>query len=753
MSKVWPYLIILLAVCVFFWKIFFQGMVAVPGDLMTGAYYPWAEYHYGYTVSVPIKNPLISDSFSQFFVWKKLIADSYKSHSWPLWNPYSYSGYPLLANFHSASLYPLNILFLINNFNLGWNLYVASGVLLSIVAMFLLLKNYDYPTAPSLIGAISYGFCGFQICWLEFATAGQAMIWLPILILLVEKYFSTKKNYWILFLAPILFLLTTAGHFQIAVYGFSLTAIYFIFKLFSTQKNSKDRLKSLIYFTVANLFGLAFSAIQILPTLEMSPLSVRYDEIYIANQNFGLMPFIKSVTLFAPDYFGNPTTANYWGFLNYHETILYGGIAVVFAIVWSIYNFKKNKGFERFFLIVSIFSLVLAFDNPLGRLIYVLKVPFLDTSSAGRMVAVFTFSSSLLIASFLTKIKYSNLTEIIRFFWGLVLYFALVVGITIGIRAAYIPHNVYLASDINNITISIRNLLLPGFLIFGVLTLLLFRRKKFFYVAFGLLVVFDLFRFGWKYEPFVPQKLVFPDTPITNFLKQQPGVFRVDKERGPLLPPNTWTFYGLMSPSGYDPMSLDSYSKSFFKDLNGNDDISSRYAEIDTYNPISLGNYNVKYILVIKRDKLGLVPGNLIYYKIDQTKWIRVFETPDVAVLENSDYKERAFLENDDKNSSNKVEIAKYSPEKVVINYTTDKDDSVVLTDTYYPGWTATVNGTKTKIEVYNKIFRKVGVPKGTGTVEFSYYPKSFMYGLYIAIAALVMWIGTLITMRFVKKG
>ena len=54
-KKIAPYFIILLAVCIFFWKIIFQGMVAMPGDLLSGAYYPWLEYKYGYQVGVPAK--------------------------------------------------------------------------------------------------------------------------------------------------------------------------------------------------------------------------------------------------------------------------------------------------------------------------------------------------------------------------------------------------------------------------------------------------------------------------------------------------------------------------------------------------------------------------------------------------------------------------------------------------------------------------------------------------------------------------
>lgn len=727
-------------------------MVAMPGDLLTGAYYPWTEYNYGYAVHVPIKNPLISDSFSQFFVWKKLITESYESHNWPLWNSYSDSGYPLLANFHSAAVYPLNIFFLLSNLNTGWNYYLMSGVLLSILIMYLLLRNYEYPVGPSLIGSFTYGFSGYAFCWLEFATAGQAIVWLPLLILLIEKYFKTRKSIWLLFLSPVLFLLTTAGHFQIAVYGFALTVLYFLFKSFSS--GIKSRLNTFLIFGFTIISGLAFSALQLLPTLELSPLTVRFNEVYIANFNYGLLPIEKIITLFAPDYFGNPTTGNYWGFLNYHETILYGGIIVIFALIWCIYNLKKLRANEKFFLIIAFISLLLAFDNPIGKLIYDLKVPFISTSNAGRVIAIFVLSTSVLITSFLTNIRNVKLSTIIRYFWGLLAFSVIIVAITYGTK--FICQSVDSLSsspDCINVSVASRNLILPILLTFFLGISLLLRKTKIFYILIGVIVIFDMFRFGWKYVPFVKSELVFPETPVTNFLTSQNGIFRVDKERGPLLPPNTWIFYNLMSPSGYDPMTLNSYSKAFFKDLNGNDNISSRYLEIDTYDAEKLGNYNVKYLLALKRDEKAVIPGDIIYYKIDLHQWKKVYETASVAVLLNENYKERAFLESGLNDSKGNVKIIDYKPNKVVIEYYSDKDDYLVLTDTYYPGWHARVNGRNEEIEVYNNIFRKVKISKGKGTVEFEYYPESFRSGLQISSFSFLAWLIVVCVYKFKKRN
>ena len=55
----------------------------------------------------------------------------------------------------------------------------------------------------------------------------------------------------------------------------------------------------------------------------------------------------------------------------------------------------------------------------------------------------------------------------------------------------------------------------------------------------------------------------------------------------------------------------------------------------------------------------------------------------------------------------------------------------LVLNDTCYPGWQATVDGVETPIYRANTYFRAVEIPSGRHTVAFEYKPKSFQRGLY----------------------
>jgi uncharacterized membrane protein YfhO len=69
----------------------------------------------------------------------------------------------------------------------------------------------------------------------------------------------------------------------------------------------------------------------------------------------------------------------------------------------------------------------------------------------------------------------------------------------------------------------------------------------------------------------------------------------------------------------------------------------------------------------------------------------------------------------------------------------------VVLGDTYYPGWDATVDGRSAAIHPTNVAFRGVLVPAGTHTVRFDYRPQSVRVGGLISLLSLVAIVGGLV--------
>jgi len=85
--------------------------------------------------------------------------------------------------------------------------------------------------------------------------------------------------------------------------------------------------------------------------------------------------------------------------------------------------------------------------------------------------------------------------------------------------------------------------------------------------------------------------------------------------------------------------------------------------------------------------------------------------------------------------------LVTYEPEHVAIDVTASQDGYLVLTDAYYPGWTATVDRQPAAVERADIMFRAVKVPAGKHRVELRYEPSSFRIGMWITIGAWVILI------------
>jgi hypothetical protein len=82
--------------------------------------------------------------------------------------------------------------------------------------------------------------------------------------------------------------------------------------------------------------------------------------------------------------------------------------------------------------------------------------------------------------------------------------------------------------------------------------------------------------------------------------------------------------------------------------------------------------------------------------------------------------------------------IVRDDPDVVEIDATLAVPGLVVLADTYYPGWTATVDGAPAPILPTNHLFRGVPAPAGTHRIRFAYRPRSVALGAVVsALAAL----------------
>ncbi len=89
---------------------------------------------------------------------------------------------------------------------------------------------------------------------------------------------------------------------------------------------------------------------------------------------------------------------------------------------------------------------------------------------------------------------------------------------------------------------------------------------------------------------------------------------------------------------------------------------------------------------------------------------------------------------------SGKAILTRYEPEEISIIVSADAPGYLVLFDTFYPGWEATVDGQPTPILRANLMFRAVSVMPGEHRVEFRYQPISLRIGARVSAAAWIVW-------------
>jgi hypothetical protein len=73
--------------------------------------------------------------------------------------------------------------------------------------------------------------------------------------------------------------------------------------------------------------------------------------------------------------------------------------------------------------------------------------------------------------------------------------------------------------------------------------------------------------------------------------------------------------------------------------------------------------------------------------------------------------------------------IVRYEPNRVVVRTTSDARGLLVLTDRWFPGWHATVDGRPAAILRTDFLYRGVVVPAGEHMVEFAYRPRAVLLG------------------------
>lgn len=746
-----PIVFIGILVIIFFYQFFLYGRIPIPADAIVGLYHPFRDtVSTIYPNGIPVKNPLITDPIRQQFVWRTLVVDNFKRLQLPLWNPFSFSGTPLLANFQSAAFYPFNLILLSTDFVSAWSILVILQPLLAGIFIYLYLRYLNISITGSLIGTISFMFCAFNIVWLQWNTVVHVGLWLP-LILLAKEHLITKISLkWVLILLSAEISQIFAGHLQIFFYSLCISSIYLIIRLFQAARSQKKGhqyiffIKKSIAFLGIGSVVISLTSIQWLPTFQFISLSARWvDQSNFLGEGW-FIPWQNLVQFIAPDFFGNPATGNYWGVWNYAEFVGYVGILpLIFAVYAIIFRLDKKT---LFFGSLLFLSLIFALPTPVAYVPFKLGIPFLATSQPTRLMYVVDFTLSILAALgydyFRKDTKKKHILIIFTMFIFLIIFawaFPVVNKLT------------NLSISQADVFVSQRNLFWPSITLLISIFLIAFHTyvkdnsKKIIGGAFLLVIFFDLFRFGLKFLPFSEKSLIFPQTKLITELRNMNSYDRIMSLDRRILPANFSNFYKLHDVSGYDPLYLLTYNQFVGAwDRQKPDILPAAFNRIVT--PEQADSFltdlmGVKFLLSygeIQSNKLELVAneGKTYLYR-NKNSFPRVFLVEDIITVGNGNDEmtkmyelgnnlkftavTRKQLEIQAKplSSAETSQIVKYEDNYIRIESFTDTERLMILTDVYYPTWKVYIDGKKSDIVPVDFLLRGVLVPSGKHVIEF----------------------------------
>lgn len=768
---------IFLAVLIFFFSpFFFRGYLPFPGDLLVGQYAPWnASSFLGFAPGgVPHKAQGI-DVIRQSFPWHFFSTQLLKQGQLPLWNPHNFAGTPHLANFQTAIFYPLNTLFLILNTNLAWSVFIIFQPLLTCLFTYLFLREIKLSRSGSVFASLAFAYCLYLTVWFEWSNIGHAILWLPLALFLIEKIVKELKLKWILFFIFSLVNSILAGYIQVTIYFFVVVYAYFFFRIIFAEKVEKKKKKIAVILTCGLLAGL-ICTVQILPTAEIFLHSAR--EPYSYQQTLKLLlPKVSLIGAFVPDFFGNPASRNYWLVGTYIERVLYIGVLPLFFALWAIFRQRKEK-LVRFFIFLAVLVLFLTVNFFPANFFYRLGIPIISTTVPTRLLYVFSFALAILAAFGVEDYLKSKNHRPIKIAGWIFVGFYLFLGLFTIIASRFFPGQWWL----EKLRISQRNLVLPTFFATGGAVILFFSdriNKKLIILVLTLITIFDLNYYFNKITPFSPPEFVYPQTEVMNYLKNNAGINRFWGYGTGYIDTNFSTLLGNYSIEGYDPLFIQRYGELISASDDGQIKRPIPRADVvlakeNYFRQQLLNLLGVKYILQ-KNEMLGQewrpdyqtfppLTYQLIWQKshwqIYENKMAlpRIFflgqyrlETEGqkiVEILFSQEFnpKQKVILEEElstdfvlAKNAGGEIIDLDYQPNRIEMKVNVSGNALLFLSDNYFPGWQATVDGLGTKIYRADYTFRAIPVPKGSHKIVFSYRPASLRLGAVISGISLVL--------------
>lgn len=714
------------------------------------------------------------------YLWVNII----KSFDLPFWNPHNYSGIPLMATLQPGVFYPPHILYLLFPFNIVWNWLIILHFALAGISMFYLMRQLKTSKEGAFVSGIIFMLSGYLFsnhCILPYLFA---IAWSPLIVLYCLKYIAIIRPKYLIITSCLLTIQFFAGAPEITFLTFFLLSGFMFFPhiLGEPTISIPLRIKALLLCLI--LFFL-LSSVQLLPFYELKMLSIRGSGLSYQEATTWSLGIKDLLQFFFSGYRGHYyNESSYYLTQSYLKTLYLGIIPFFLSTLYFLSSDKK----KIIFLVLMAISLILAFGRytPLYKLFYNIPV-FNGIRYPVKFIFLFFFIITISAGFGFDRLKDyfkddKPITPIYLF-----LFFSFISWIFFFWTIIF-PENAFRLVDsfknyLPNVEDSSLNLFyIKRFLIFSslfgfVLLLYLYSKGKVVFLwIIAILLITDLFfinfngyhKVSWSFysdkSRVKEYEFLKSDNPPGRYF-MTPQTFKAffftDLGNRTAFPFHYASIFGLYTVAGHEVLELKNYhifrglleSPQSAKHANKLLDIAGIKYVISA-EPIDEKDLKELDLSFLKNGEIGNKKIYFYEYKLFPGKF-QVFHkvhylSSEDEIIKNLYYqnydlrKELFILSKENKTEAYKegdinIKTLSYRPNTFTIQSRTDNDAFLYITDSFYPGWNAYIDGKKTDIYRANITFRAIKLPKGNHTIVFDYRPISFYIGAALTVLGCVI--------------
>ncbi len=702
------------------------------------------------------------DFLYQYYAFRTFAAVSLSGGEIPLWNPYTFNGMPFQADIQSAIFYIPNLL--LTPFSTGGHLDYW-WVELSIIAhfalagsgMYLLARSFGIGRWYALFSGVAYAFSGFMVGHLIHQGFIYQAAWFPLIFLAFRTALIRRSYFHSIVCGLLLGHALLAGAPQITLYIVLFLFLYFLFESLTRLKADGVRAALAVapFAAAPILLAGLVTALQLLPTAELAPLSQRAEMTYEKAAEGSFAP-AQFVTLAVPKYFGSSGAqgSGYQGpgaYWQYWETTGYIGVAALLFALTAVVALRKDPlvwflagtvafGFlygigDHFYLHRFFHEVVPGFGN--------FRVP-------GRMVLFYCFSGSLLAGFGLQRLAESNadrpgLPKRVAI-WSAAA--ALVLFLT-GQAGAFVPSATGPAGAEAARVAAAESSKAAGFLLGLGALVFLFGRGTLPKAAFVFLVLAlqfaDAHAFGFNQNngKADPDAYFGRTARMSEFFREEgkKEFFRINSREGGamLLDRNQGMIDRIFLMEGYTPLGLARFIPPMSSWERTCDLMNAKYRVSVDHERGTMGMTQAEgyapRAFIVHRGIVAASPEEakgLISDPAFDPRSVAVFEAPPPAVYD------------DTARHPSAVSIDHYALNEIRMSAESGADGYLVLSEVWYPGWKAFVDGAEAPVLRADWCLRAIPLTAGKHDVRLEFSPSSFRTGAWISSLTLALSLAAL---------